>query len=82
MSQLPLLYFLEWAVGAILILGIITQLLIPAVQGRPLFPYFRKPRHLQDELGEVEEEAEAVGLEGELQRRQRELAKERRRLGR
>lgn len=72
---------IEWVVILLLLYGALTQLIVPAWQGKPLLPYFRKPRRLHDELGKLEEEGEVLETEMEVRRRQRELEKRRRRLG-
>lgn len=65
----------EMALGAIFLFLIITQVLVPAVKGSPLFPIFRRRAELQQELVRVNEEEQNAKLEADLKRRQADLAK-------
>lgn len=49
---IPLL--LEIVVAALLLIGLSTQVLLPALQGRKLFPLFRKSeRELREQITEI-----------------------------
>ena len=52
----------EYALLALLILMVITQMLWPLIQGRQMFPFFRKQQKLEKDLAA----AEQAKLEGDL----------------
>lgn len=45
----------EYAMLALLILVVITQMLIPLIQGRQIFPYFRTQQKLEKDLAAAEQ---------------------------
>lgn len=52
-----------WAIVIIGTAVVVTQIIIPAVNGRPLFPLLRKEnRALEGELAEVQEEMDRRSL--------------------
>jgi hypothetical protein len=56
----------EFVVLALIVLFIGTQVLVPAVQGRLLFPMFRKTAELEKELNEAHQELYDVHLADEV----------------
>ena len=48
------------------LLVIVTQVGIPAYMGRSLFPLFRKPTDIEQEMAKVKEELYEVALEKDL----------------
>jgi len=78
-----LLEFLLIALAVLVVLGFITQIAIPFVDGTPFFPQFRKSTPLKEQVEaaqhELEETTEYVQLKEELNdinRRKAELEKE------
>lgn len=62
--------FLEWLqviFGALFLLFVITQILVPLARGLPYFPAFRKSTEkLEEDLEEAKEEVEKAKLESML----------------
>jgi hypothetical protein len=50
-----------------------SQVLIPIVLGRPLFPFLRARRQLERELAEMKEQLEQIRLERELEELKRKV---------
>jgi hypothetical protein len=63
-----MLKYFELSVLLLLALGVITQVLIPAIRNTPCFPMFREEAKLKAELAELNQEE----LEQELAKRVRE----------
>ena len=57
-------------VATVLLVGV-TQLLIPLLRGRPIFPIFRRDRSLMNELAEANADLEQARLERELEEKRR-----------
>ena len=58
-------------VATVLIVGV-TQLVIPILRGRPIFPIFRRERMLVSEIAEAEADLEQAKLERRLEDTRRE----------
>lgn len=56
---------------------LISQLIIPMSGGRPIFPFLRKQRDLEEELAEIAQEEYETELEREIRERREALEKER-----
>ena len=68
-------YLIEFAaiVGMLIFLG--SQIVIPALQGRALFPMFRKSHKLNEELVDVAQTAYEKELENEVKLKKSQLKK-------
>jgi len=63
-----LLILLEWIFWILLLLFMVTQVIIPLVQKRPLFPLFRaRSTTLQGEIVELNEQIREEKLDDEAQ---------------
>lgn len=67
--------FIEYGFIALLILAFLTQVFLPVVLRRPLFPMFRKKTHRDSQLkaaradlAEAAKEAELAELDAEIER--------------
>lgn len=59
----------EWVVGVIGFVLIVTQIVIPAARGRPLFPLLRKRGlAVESKLAEVREEIDIAAREREIEK--------------
>ena len=58
---------IEFAVLFLFVVVVATQVLIPAYMGRRLFPMFRKPADIEQEIADVKEELYEVALEHDLE---------------
>lgn len=70
-----LLIVLEYAGAAMFILVLVTQVLWPLLQGRPIFPFFRKGRKLERRLGVVREAIDNDRLETAITKEEGKLRK-------
>ncbi len=61
-----LLKSFEFLLGVFIAIGLASQIIIPAFQGRPLFPAFRRATRLQEDIVEAEEEVREAKLERKL----------------
>jgi len=61
-----LIELLEIGIGILMLLGVVTQLIIPAIMGRPSFPIFRKKR-LEQQLVLASNDLEDARIEQNLQ---------------
>jgi hypothetical protein len=61
----------------VLILGIawfaITQIIVPSLNGRPWFPFFKKEVKLKEELAELEQESYEAQLAKEVEAKKQNL---------
>ncbi len=76
-----LLELLEFAFATLLILSAITQIIVPAFRSTPLFPFFRREKHLASQLERVNEEVLEEALRQKIARRQEKAARMRRQSG-
>jgi hypothetical protein len=51
-----------------LVLGTVSQVMIPLWRNRPLFPYFRERRKIESKFGEVVEKKEVDSLTERMRR--------------
>ena len=65
------LVLLDLLLVATVILVGVTQLLIPLLRGRPIFPIFRRERILVSEIAEAEADLEQAKLERRLEETRR-----------
>jgi hypothetical protein len=65
------LALLDLLLVATVLLVAVTQLLIPLLRGRPVFPIFRRERRLASELAEAESELEQARLERQVEEKRR-----------
>ena len=63
-----LLYTAEFIIIGILLLGIVTQVLIPLAKNRPLFPILRPKERAARDLGKAQEDLETLRLRQEVKR--------------
>ena len=56
------LRLIEFLLYIALLLGTVSQVLIPLWKNRPLFPFFRERRKIESKFGEVVEKKEAEEL--------------------
>ena len=56
------LRLIEFLIYVALILGTVSQVLIPLWRNRPLFPFLREKRKVESKFGEVVEKKEAEEL--------------------
>lgn len=64
--------FLEILAVLVLAAGLITQVIMPILNGRPVFPMFRKTRtKLEAKLVDANEKKDEVALKREVRRAQR-----------
>lgn len=68
------LRLLEYAVVILFIIFAVTQILIPLLRGKPIFPLFRKKEEIKEQLIVAKDETETAKLEKELEK-EREKAK-------
>jgi hypothetical protein len=68
------IFAVEVIVFVSLLYFIATQIIIPALQGKSLFPYFRKETELKAELVELEQTASELELAEIVKNRQAEIA--------
>ena len=52
----------EYVMGALIVLVLITQVVIPLWNKKPIFPFFGKTAKLEDKLGSVEEEGLSLSV--------------------
>ena len=71
-----LIKLLEFASLFLIGLFILTQLLIPSLQGRLLFPFFQKTAVIEDELNHAHQELHDVHLSQEVAKTKEEVAAE------
>lgn len=57
---------LEYAFIALVIVIVLTQVIIPLARGTLLFPFFRRERHLEQELQKLKQEAIEADLERKI----------------
>jgi len=67
------LRFAELIAALILLLTFVTQVLIPAWQGRALFPIFRRQARLERTLARLRQQELEADLEDEIERHRRTL---------
>ena len=65
------LVLLDLLLVATVVLVGVTQLLIPLLRGRPIFPIFRRERILVSEIAEAEADLEQAKLERRLEETRR-----------
>lgn len=70
-----LLRIFEIAVGAIIVILAITQIVIPIFRGTLLFPLFRKEHELESQLSRARQEELEIGLQHELKKRREHIDK-------
>lgn len=70
-----LIYVIELFVVVMLLVFIWTQLIMPIMQNRALFPMFRKSHKLNNELIEVEQSAFEQSLAAEVKSKKSQLKK-------
>ncbi len=63
---------LEIAAGIIVLLTTLTQILVPAFRGTPLFPFLRTEKHLASDLERAHEEVLEEALRNRIEKRRRE----------
>ncbi len=56
----------ELVILSLIVLTVVTQVIIPSVQGRLMFPWFRKTAELEKELNEAHQELYDVHLADEV----------------
>lgn len=61
-----LLRVLEWIVITVIIVGLISQVVIPMWRNLPVFPIFRRRRILEQNLRKVNELGDDAKLEAEI----------------
>lgn len=59
---------IEFAVIVLLIMLVWSQVLVPAITGRKLFPYFRREERLKEELRHAKQVNHENNLENELEK--------------
>jgi hypothetical protein len=59
-------YVLEFAVVVLLLYFLMSQLIVPAMRGTALFPFFRRERKLKEEILDVQQEIREDALEDQL----------------
>jgi F0F1-type ATP synthase membrane subunit b/b' len=58
---------LEWMIVAILVVLFVTQIIVPVIQGKPLFPLLRKRgREIENQIAAAREDIELADKQGEL----------------
>lgn len=57
---------------ALILYFIFTQLMLPALRGTSLFPYFRKEGKIREEIVDLNQEKHEAELRDELEQRRRE----------
>ncbi len=67
-----LLAYLELAAVAIVFLALVTQIVIPALRGTPLFPFLRTEKHLASDLERANEAVLEEALRNKIEQRPRE----------
>jgi len=65
----------EYAFAALLFWVLVTQLIMPLWRGRPIFPFFRRSRDLENRLGEVRQAKDEAAIEREIEKEEQKLAK-------
>ncbi len=63
-----IVYLLEALLIGVLLLIAVTQVLVPALRGRALFPAFSRKDKLKEELADVRAEAEERDLEERIKK--------------
>lgn len=63
-----IVWIFEGTAILLLALAVITQIVIPALHGRPFFPIFRRERALQHELEEARQAAHERELEQAIEK--------------
>ena len=66
----------ECIVGAVIILGTITQIMVPIYRGTKLFPMFRKTGELEGKIAEANTSLDEARLEKEEEKVKEKAAKE------
>lgn len=74
-----LLALLELAAVAIVFLALVTQIVVPAFRGTPLFPFLRTERHLVSDLERAHETVLEEALRNKIDRRLKEAERLRQR---
>ncbi len=74
------LAFVELVIILLLCIIGITQVVIPLWNNKPIFPAFRGPGKVEHELGEVQEELDALKIEEEVVMKKKTAGELRRRL--
>lgn len=68
-----LLRLLEFILFVVLIVGCITQIIIPELKGGPWFPSFNRRHKLEKELIDTEEKVEEKKVEKQINQTRRKL---------
>ena len=59
---------IQWAIWGVMLLFLWTQLISPAIKGRPFFPFFRaRPRDIESRLARAREAVDIARGERELE---------------
>lgn len=80
-SSSVFLYLTEIVILILMAAFIVTQMIIPAIFGRPMFPWFRRERKIDQSLAEVREDLSVAEGEREVDRTRKEASRIRRRTG-
>lgn len=62
MWEIGLVDAFEFFLAAMVLLGVLTQVVVPLVRHRPLFPILRKQPNLDEELARAKEKEDKVKL--------------------
>ena len=77
---MPVLYWLEFLFGVVVVIVAISQVIVPIKKGLPVFPFFRKTQKLHGELTKVNREIEDLKLEKEITKGKKRIENERKKL--
>lgn len=69
-----LLRLIEFFLCAILLVFLVSDIIVPAWRGKPLFPTLRKRQKLEGELSEAKEALREVGVEEKIRNAEKEIA--------